>query len=807
MTRLSTRRAWSRVLIATISILGMWSCGVTRHTPEGEYFLQRVVVNEDESVPKDVMIPAYDLERYIRQSPNKKILGSSFYVWVYNMANPDKDNWWNRLKRKIGEEPVYYDQSSTLKSVENLKIYLNSQGYYSSSAGYSVDTISKPKRAIVTYDVKQGRPYIIDNVAYTFRDSSLRTLIMRDTAQSLIHHGDIFSVTLLDKERERVAGYLRERGYYNFTVNNIEYEADTLMGANRVDVNLIVKQFLDGYDSQGSPVFKDNVRYRVDEVSIYSDFDPTVLVNDTMFINRLDTTWWRGLNIVHLKGESPNVRDKVLRQAVSIYPRSNYNAQSVNQTYQNLMSIGYFKSARVNFSELPAPLPPRDSLRWSRREESAVKSEENEGEKNTSPVGYLSSQILCTPSLKQSFNVELEGSTTSSFYGLSATVGYQNRNIFKGAETFNVDFLVGYEHMKAPDAVKKQATEFGVTMSLSVPRFVMPIFNSHFPSASRPRTKLEMSVNWQNRPYYERVLSSVNLSYSWMTKKYSSFTLRPIDINLIDMKYIDADYYDQLENEYLKNSYQTQLVIGLNAGYVYNNQGRNPNGHATQLRWNVEVAGSAINGMMKLFDAAKSDEGYYELFGIQYAQYFRTDVSVSRKIAFGENSAIAGRLFAGVGVPYGNSTALPFDRLFYAGGSNSMRGWTPRTLGPGSSELPEDMVYPTQLGDIKLEANLEYRFPIWGIVHGATFLDVGNVWYMRNEQTSYDEEAIFSFSEFYKQLGFNTGLGLRFDVQFVVLRLDWGIQLHNPNWDAGSRWIDSFDLSNTAINFGVGYPF
>ncbi len=801
----STRRAWSRVLWATIAILSAWSCGVTRHTPEGKYFLQRVVVEEDKSMPKEEIIPAYEMERYVRQSPNKKILGANFYVWIYNSANPNKDNWWNRLKRKIGEEPIYYDDDATVKSVENLKIYMDSQGYYSSSASYSLDTVTKPKRAIVSYSVEQERPYIIDNVSYTFRDASLRPIIMRDTAQSLIHRGDVFSVTLLDKERERVTNHLRQRGYFNFTVNNIEYEADTLMGGHRVDVNMIVKQFLDGYDAQGDAVMKDNVRYRVDEISIYSDFDPAVMVNDTMFINRLDTTFWRGLNIVHIEGQKPNVRDKVLRQAVSIYPRTIYNSQSVSQTYQNLMSIGYFKSARINFTELSTPPAPRDSLRWSRRESAFAEREEQEP--NTSPLSYLSGQILCTPSLSQSFDVELEGSTTSSFYGLSATVGYQNRNIFKGAETLNIDFTMGYEHMKAPDAVKKQATEFGVSVGLSAPRFVMPIFSSHFPAANRPRTKIEMSVNWQNRPYYERVLSSVNLSYSWLTKKYSSITIRPIDINLVDMRYIDSDYYEQLENEYLKNSFETQLIIGLNAGYTYNNQGRNPNGNATQVRYNIEVAGSAINGMMSLFDAVKNDEGYYELFGIQYAQYFRTDLSVSRKLVVGDKCAVAGRLFAGVGMPYGNSTALPFDRLFYAGGSNSMRGWTPRTLGPGSSELPEDMVYPTQLGDIKLEANLEYRFPIWGIVHGATFLDVGNVWYMRNEYTSYDEEAIFSFSEFYKQLGFNTGFGLRLDVQFVVLRLDWGIQLHNPNWDAGSRWIHDFDFSNTAINFGVGYPF
>ncbi len=785
--------------------MGMWSCGVVRNTPQGEYLLHKVVVEEDATVPRDERIPAYEMERYVRQSPNKKIFGANFYVWVYNSANPNKDNWWNRLKRNIGEEPVYFSQDLTEKSVENLKIYMNSQGFYSSGATFEVDTTSRRKRATVIYTTTQGRPYIIDSVGYIFRDTLLRGLILRDTSNSLIHRGDIFSVASLDKERERVAGYMRERGFYDFTVNNIEYEADTLIGDNRVGVSMVIKKHLEGYNTRGEAILRDNIRYRVEKVSIFSEFDPTIAVNDTAFVNRIDTMSWRGLNIVHPQGEKPNVREKVLRQAVSIYPRRMFNSQLVNQTYQNLMSIGYFKSARINFREIPSPLSAQDSVRAKRRDENFLREVESDG--NNSPVGYLTGQILCTPALRQSFNVELEGSTTSSFYGLKATVGYQNRNIFKGAESLDVDFVVGYEHMKAPDAITTKATEVGVSVGLSVPRFVIPVLGSRFPLTTRPRTKIEASVNFQNRPYYERILSSISLSYSWLSKKYSSFILRPIDINLVDMMYIDGNYYNQLENEYLKKSFETQLIVGLNAGYIYNDAGKNPSGNSTMVRYNVEVAGNVINGINKMIGSKRSEEGFYEMFGIQYAQYFRHDLSVSHKIALGDKGAVAGRIFAGMGMPYGNSIALPFDRLFYAGGSNSMRGWTPRTLGPGSSALPADMVYPTQLGDIKLETNLEFRFPIWGIMHGATFFDVGNVWYIKNRYTNYDEGATFSGSTFYKQLGFNTGLGVRFDVQFVILRLDWGVQLHNPNWAEGHRWIRKFDFANTALNFGVGYPF
>jgi outer membrane protein assembly factor BamA len=238
---------------------------------------------------------------------------------------------------------------------------------------------------------------------------------------------------------------------------------------------------------------------------------------------------------------------------------------------------------------------------------------------------------------------------------------------------------------------------------------------------------------------------------------------------------------------------------------AYNNQGKNPNGNATLMRANFESSGNLLNLFGVLF-SEKKDDGMYRLLGVRYSQYVRGDLSVSRKISLGERTALAGRVFAGVGVPYGNSTALPFDRMFYVGGSNSMRGWTPRTLGPGNTPA-QNTPYPVQMGDMRLEANLEFRFPIWGMFHGATFLDLGNVWYLNRDRHEVPADGVFHWDTFYKQLGFNTGVGLRIDITFVILRLDWGVQLHSPNQPAGERWIHNLKWKNTALNFGVGYPF
>lgn len=415
---------------------------------------------------------------------------------------------------------------------------------------------------------------------------------------------------------------------------------------------------------------------------------------------------------------------------------------------------------------------------------------------------------MCTPALKQSYDIQLEASTTSSFYGLNLSVGYQNRNIFRGAEAWDINVTMGYELMKAVNAVKRSATEVGLSTGLTFPRFLMPWVTRQFLQVMQPKTNVEVSVNFQDRPYYNRTLSSATWSYTWRNTGYSSYMIRPIDINVVDMNYISDAYLAELENDYLYNSYMTQLVAGLSLGYSYNNQMQNLGGNAAMLRIGFETAGNLFSVADRLSNASRNEDGQYEIFSIPYAQYARADVDMSYKWALGGDFALAGRLYGGVGYAYGNSTSIPFDRLFYSGGSNSMRGWTPRTLGPGSVAEAVDDLYPSQLGDMKLEANLEFRFPIWDTFHGATFLDVGNIWYLKDSEGVYDTASIFHGSTFLEQLGFNTGFGVRLDIQFVILRLDWGIQLHNPNKAEGERWvIKDFSLSNTALNFGVGYPF
>ena len=788
--------------LLTMLLLGFLgsACSITRYIPEGEYLVQKVSIQADPEAPRKDRISGGDLENYIRQTPNKRFLGTNLYVWLYQKAKPEKQNGWNNWKRRVGEEPVLLKRKLTEQSLRNLKVYMDSRGFFTSKASCKIDTNYKRRRVKMTYLMHQGKPYHIDSLSYEFRDQALEQIILPDTAHTLLKRGAIFDISMLDKERERIAAQLNQKGYFNFSVNNIEYVADTLNGNNLVDLKMVVKQDLTGYDEQGQSIYRDNVVYRIDQINIFPNYDPTMVRVEDFMQNKMDTLSYRGLNIIHDKHHL-NVRPIVLRQTVPLYPNLIYNSAAVERTYADLMSLGYFKTARISFVE--SSKIDRENILLT-----YVGKKNDTTQMHSIQEGHLTCNILCSPTLRQSFKVDLEGSTTSSFYGLKATIGYQNRNIFRGAESFDVSFSMGYEFMKMPETKKKKATEYGIKTGLTFPRFLVPWRMQRFKTIIQPRTKIELSVNLQDRSFYHRTLTSAGLTYQWGNTHYSTFSFSPIDINVVDVSYLDPDFLSGTKNLYLINSYKTQLMAGLSFNFTYNNQLKHLGRNATVIRFNAETSGNLMGGLAHLFNkpVRTETETYYKMFDIRYSQYFRTDLSLSRKIMIGEKSALAGRLYGGVALAYGNSTAVPFDRLFYAGGSNSMRGWAPRTLGPGSAPIT-DSDFPTQLGDMKLEANIELRFPIWGFIHGATFFDVGNIWFLKSKPDQYTEDAVFHVKDFYKQLGFNTGVGLRFDIKFAVLRLDWGVQLHNPNNPQGERWIHNLKWKNTALNFGVGYPF
>ena len=796
-------RVLKYMLVACVMVF-ITACNVTRSLPEGTYLLHNVRFEDDKSTPRDerITLAKDDLETYVRQSPNKRFLGFNFHVWIYERANPNKTNKWNNFKRKVGEEPVLLDSALTQKSISNLKTYLHTRGYFASSVDCKIDTLSRRRRVNVTYCITQGLPTRIGELNYDFQDLSVKNIILADSAETLLSRGMILDISRLDEERNRIASLLNNCGYFDFTVNNISYEVDTIgLGLNS-KVKMIIHPTVVGINERGGEILEDNSVYRLRNINVYPSYDP--MLRSTMGFKsgaQIDTTYYSGLTIISDRKAMPKLRDVVLRRTISLYPNYIYNAKQIEHTNKELMALGTFRSSKISFDEVPT-------------EKSYVTYVGNQGSQdgeelliNTSEK-YLDCNIFATPALKQSMKLEMEASTTSTFYGLSATLGYSNNNIFRGAEAFDISARFAFEFMYARDVSTRSAQELGLTAGLSFPRFLLPLRTSQSLKTAQPRTRLELAFDYQDRPYYRRNIFTTRWAYSWKYGNRSSFVVRPVDINWINVKSVDESFLADIDNRYLRTSFESQLTAGLSASWIYNTQRAELSPNSTVVRTNLETAGNLIHGLESLFSHPVEGKHYYEILGVRYSQYVRAEVNASQKIDLGHSMALAGRIFAGVGVTYGNSAgrSIPFDRMFYCGGANSMRGWVPRTLGPGSKLEITDSRYPSQVGDVRLEANLEYRFPIWWIFNGALFFDVGNVWYLRDTEDSNPEE-VFRFNDFYKQLGFNTGFGLRLDVTFVIIRIDLGLQLHNPGRPEGQRWIHNLKWNNMAINFGVGYPF
>lgn len=777
------KRLILRCLLAVGVAIAAISCGVTSSLTDGEYLLSKVEVKADKSVPRSERI-TFEEDRYIRQLPNKRILGFYFHVWVYQNANYTKSERINKFMRKIGEPPVLVDTALTNRSVQNLQTYLHTRGYFSSSVGCQIDTTTlRPHRARITYTIKQGPATRIDSISYNFRDTSLRRIILADTASSLIARGDIFDESVLEAERNRIATMLNNNGYYDFTANSISYDVDTLGKDLSASVCMVVSPLLVGYNARNEQIWENHSIYRLRNIDVYPTYDPMFRSTSGFSPDAMvDTTDFKGLNVIRDLNAPSQLRSIVLRRNIMLYPNQVYNAQRVWSTHKELVSLGFFRSTKIAFT------PVADSTLSGDR--------------------YIDCNIYAAPALKQSMKVEVEASSTSTFHGLSFTLGYSNRNMFRAAESFDVSTRFGFEWMRARDVAKRSAQEIGVTAGLSFPRFLVPFRLTPGPNIAKPRTRLELAFDYQDRPYYSRDIFTARWAYSWQQGSRASWVLRPVDINWINVQSIDDRFLNDMDNKYLRTSFESQLNAGLSLSWIYNTQRSDFDQNVTIIRANLESVGNTLQLLTTAFGEPAKGENYSKILGVRFAQYVRGETSISHKIDLGGKMALASRFFSGVGVTYGNSKdrSIPFDRMFYCGGANSMRGWVPRTLGPGNKPELKDVTYPSQVGDVRLEANLEYRFPLWWILNGALFFDVGNVWYLRDTEDCNPEE-VFHFDSFYKQLGFNTGLGIRLDLSYVILRFDLGMQLHNPNRPEGQRWIKTFNWNNTALNFSVGYPF
>ena len=752
------------------------SCNPTKYVPEGETLLNdnHIIINK-EGVKKGDLLP------YIKQNPNKRIFGTRFYLGLYNLSNIDKKGWPHKWLRDIGEEPAIFDPYATTKTKEQIKSYIASKGYFDSQVMETIETANKSSEVFYKIDLLPA--YTIRNLYYEIADSNIQKLCYFDSVNCVIERGKPYDVDVLQAERLRFERFIKDIGFYGFSGDNIFFRVDSTIGDRQVDIYYGVKDFTK-LDAFNKIILVPHSIYRVKNIYIYPDFVPKdALEGGEAYLNSLDTTNYRGYYFITAKGKSEIKHDLII-QSLYLKPGFAFNVTNTEQSQAHLLSLKVYRLVNIYYHDV------------------------NEHGIADSSEMMLDCNIQLTPLSQQSYKVELEGTNSAGSLGGALNLIYQHKNLFHGAELFSMKLKGAYEALAQQNGKPQSAQEYGVETSLRLPKFLLPFLEKErFIKKFNPTTTLLAAYNYQNLPFYTRTMANMTFGYNWKAGNYKEHIINPLQFNIVKLPYIDPAFEAEIESSsYLAYSYKDVLILGGNYSYIYNNQKIKKSRDYWFLRINAEAAGNLLSIAKKLTGAEKID-GSYNVLGQPFAQYVRTDFDLRYNYILNDVSSIVYRGFLGIGIPYGNSKAMPFEKQYFGGGANGIRAWQVRTLGPGSY-TPNDTTFLNQTADIKLEANAEYRFKLFWILEGAIFLDAGNIW------TYYDDSARpgsqFRFNRFYKEIAVGTGAGFRFDLKFVIGRIDLGMKLRDPLLTDGSKWIfmsRPYNRDDFTMVLAIGYPF
>jgi outer membrane protein assembly factor BamA len=766
------------VFFAVIAFVSM-SCNPTKYVGEDESLLSRshVVLNKKDGITKS------EIESYIRQKPNKRIFGARFHLGLYNLSNIEKDNRLHEWLREIGEEPVIYDEFSTDQSVRQIKSFMASKGYFDSEVSDTVRTESGESKVFYKIDLKE--PYTIKNIYYDFQDSVIYKLFNFDSVNSLIETGQPYDEELLKNERTRFTRVVRDQGFYAFSEDNIFFRIDSTAGNREVSLVYEVRGAA-RLDSSNNIVLTNHSQYLIRNIYVYPEFVlKNFLENGENYSRGLDTVYYQGVYFIVPKDKKPEVKYDLILQTLYIRPNMSYSVTNTEQTESHLLALRIYRLVNIFFNEVSSP-----------------------NENGNEPM-ELDCVIQLTLNNKQSYKVELEGTNTAGDLGGGLSLTYQNNNLFRGAEQFYLTLKGSYEVITQQEAMKN-TQEYGVETSLKWPKFIMTYpSKKNIVQKFNPSTSFSGAYNFQNMPLYSRTMGNASFGYDWTKKPYSTYKLSPLQLNVINVLRIDSAFKSRIERSpYLASAYTDVVILGGAFSYVFTNQSVKRSNDYLFVRFNLETSGNLLATFGDKLGLKREGEKF-NVFGQPFAQYVKADVDLRYNIRFDDVSSMAYRLFFGAGVPYGNSNAMPFEKQYFGGGANGIRAWQARTLGPGSY-LSNESGFLNQTGDIKIEANAEYRYKLFWILEGALFLDAGNIWSIYSDESRQGSQ--FKLDKFYDDIAVGSGIGLRFDMNFVMIRTDMGVKLRDPAIVDGSKWIIT---SSRPYNFkndvtfviAIGYPF
>ncbi|MCK7589005.1 outer membrane protein assembly factor [Subsaxibacter sp. CAU 1640] len=747
--------------------VAFYSCSIRKYIPENERLYTGATIEiQSDSVIRGEEYLKEELQGVVSPEPNSKFLGMYLGLYYHYKNQKEKPGFINRwLNDKFGEEPVYQSDVEANQIKDLLLNRLENRGFFYSSA--TSDFEESEQKASINYTLKVPTPYRMETYQMDSMPAPIHDDIKALVDKSRFRKGIRFDLSFMERERERIDFNLKNKGYYNFDDSFLIFEADTNRYDNkRFDLYLKLKN--------GVPK-KSFIPYKISKINIYPSYE----VADS-----IQTTSERYNEKNYIQKEV-YFKPKYLDPFIKIEEGEFYSPDNSRNTARRLSTIGAYKYVNIQYKEI-------DTLA-------------------TDSLGLLEANIYLSPLTKRAFRAELQVVTKSNnFSGPGLALTYSNRNVFGGGETYNITTKLGYEaQLGGGQNAGKTSLEIGVKNELIFPRVLFPIkIENEFFEYSIPKTKTSISLDYLNRTKLYTLLSGTALfGYVWDANRYVTHEINPLSINYTELTNTTPEFEQILnDNPFLRRSFEQQFISGLTYGFTYNGMVDADRAHQKYLNFTLDVAGNTIS----LMDKEETPGAPKTFLGLEYAQYAKADVDIHYHFNFGRRrnkQTIAARLFAGYGLPYGNSDVVPFVKQYFAGGPYSVRAFRIRSLGPGTYNADEDEDntgnFFDKTGNIRLEANIEYRFPIVSYLKGAIFADAGNIW-NSEENPTFDGKDKFT-SNFINELGMGAGFGLRVDIQSFVIRFDLAAPFHDPSKREGERF--KFDVAKPILNFAIGYPF
>lgn len=704
------------------------------------------LLNKVKIETSDRNIKVAEYEPYIRQKSNTKWFSTlRIPLATYSLAGKDSTKWINKTLKNFGEKPVTLDSTLTYSTCCDLQKALQNAGYLNAKVGVKAKIIKK-RKINLTYTLIPGDVYYINDIRYEINDDSIANKLKSLYPQNRrLKKGMVFNVNRLEQERKNITTVLTDNGYFHFHKEFISYTADSVKGKKLVNLILHLSKYK-------LPNNTDTLHtcYKVNSIKVM----PNV-------------------------GEKIKIRKAILEEKTLLEEGKPFSSTDLKKTYNNFGKLQAIKYTNIQFAERQGS-------------------------------NLLDCNIQISPNKVNSISFQPEGTNTAGDLGAAASLTYENRNLFHGSEVLNIKLRGAYEAITGLEGYQNQNyMEYSLESKIMFPSFVCPFISKEFKRKTFATSELNISYNMQNRPEFHRRVFSGGLHYHWTdSKQRHIYKIDVIDLNYVYMPWISPtfkeEYLDDTDNRnvILKYNYEDLFImkIGFGISYRHNNNA---------FKINCETAGNLLNAISHITKAEHNENGNYKIFNIAYAQYAKIDFDYTKMFRLDQNNQLVLHTAFGVAYPYGNSNVLPFEKRYFSGGANSVRGWTVRGLGPGKFKGKDGAIdFINQTGDMKLDFNMELRTFLFWKIYGAAFIDAGNIWTIRNYKEQ--DGGQFKFDSFYKQIAMAYGLGIRLNFSYFILRFDMGMKAINPAYETKEEHYSIVHPNlkrDFSFHFAVGLPF